>query len=97
MQLVEIETRLEAYSRACRDGTDWMLGHFNPDGSVGPVEERIFYYRVPWALALMGEVSAAHRLLGWIDDNMLTPNGRLEGISRRAPRILATGRIPSPA
>ena len=94
MQLVEIETRLEAYSRACRDGTDWMLGHFNPDGSVGPVEERIFYYRVPWALALMGEVSAAHRLLGWIDDNMLTPNGRLEGISTQGPENPRYGSYP---
>ena len=31
----------------------------NDDGSLGPVGDRLFYYRVPWALALVGELSAA--------------------------------------
>ena len=34
MQVVDVETKLETYRRACRTGTDWMLERFNPDGSL---------------------------------------------------------------
>ena len=94
MLTIEIDAKLEAYTNACRNGTDWILNHLNPDGSVGPVEERLFYYRVPWALALMGEVSAAHSLLDWIDKNMLTTDGRFEGISTQGGEDPRYGSYP---
>jgi hypothetical protein len=77
----DLEKKLAAYAQACRRGTDWLLGFMRPDGSIGPVEERLFYYRVPWALALMGEIAAASRVLDWISQYMFTPEGAFEGIS----------------
>jgi hypothetical protein len=77
----DLEAKLALYRQACRRGTDWLLGLTNPDGSIGPVHERLFYYRVPWTFALMGENVAAGRLLDWISRHMFTPEGALEGIS----------------
>jgi hypothetical protein len=76
-----VETKLASYQQACRRGTDWLLGFMNPDGSIGPVQERLFYYRVPWTFALMGEITPASRVLDWISRHMLTPQGAFEGIS----------------
>jgi hypothetical protein len=53
----------------------------NPDGSIGPVEERLFYYRAPWTFALVGEIAAASRVLDWIRRHMFTPEGAFEGVS----------------
>lgn len=47
----------------------------NPDGSIGPMEERLFYYRVPRAFLLMDELSAASRMLDWIRGHMFSPGG----------------------
>jgi hypothetical protein len=77
----DVETGLATYRQACRKGTDWLLAFVNPDGSIGPVQERLFYYRLPWTLALMGETTAAGRLLDWISRQMLTPQGAFEGLS----------------
>ena len=77
----EIEERLSAYRQACRRGTDWLLNHVNADGSIGPVEAGLYYYRAPWALALMGEITAASRILDWIHRHMFTYEGAFEGIS----------------
>jgi hypothetical protein len=77
----DIETKLATYRQACRRGTDWLLGFMNADGSIGPVQERLFYYRVPWTFALMGEITPASRVLDWISRHMLTPQGAFEGIS----------------
>jgi hypothetical protein len=53
----------------------------NADGSIGPVQERLYYYRVPWTLAMMGEVQAASRVLDWISQKMFTDEGGVEGVS----------------
>ena len=81
MSTYDIDEKLATYRRACRLGTDWLLEFMNPDGSLGPVEERLFYYRVPWALALMGEITAASRVLDWISREMFTTAGAFKGIS----------------
>ena len=81
MTSYDIESKLAAYRQACRKGTDWLLDHSNPDGSIGPVEDGLFYYRVPWAFALMGEITAASRELDWIHQNMFTSEGAFEGVS----------------
>ena len=67
--------------RACRRGTDWLLAHARPDGAIGPVEQRLFYYRLPWTLTSMGETAAAAALLDWIRRHMTTPEGAFAGLS----------------
>ena len=39
MTSYDIESKLTTYRQACRKGTDWLLDHSNPDGSIGPVED----------------------------------------------------------
>ena len=77
----DVDARLAAYRAACRKGTDWLLQFLDCDGAIGPVQERLYYYRVPWALALMGEVTAASRVMDWIKRHMFTPEGAFEGLS----------------
>ncbi|MEC7841905.1 MAG: hypothetical protein VX911_03410, partial [Candidatus Latescibacterota bacterium] len=72
---------LESYRSCCRQGTDWLLQQLNADGSVGPVADDLYYYRVPWTFALVGEIEAASRALEWTKRNMLTPEGALEGVT----------------
>lgn len=62
-------------------GIDWLLNWMNQDGSIGPVEDRLYYYRVPWAFGLMGELMAASRGLDWISLHMLSPDGDFAGVS----------------
>ncbi len=76
-----IEEKLATYRQACRRGTDWLLAFMNPDGSIGPVQERLYYYRVPWTFVLMGEIKAASRVLDWISRQMFTSEGAVEGVS----------------
>ncbi len=77
----DIEKVLANCRQAARRGTDWLLNLMNDDGSIGPATERLFYYRVPWAFALMGELTAASRNLDWIRRYMFTPEGAFEGVS----------------
>jgi hypothetical protein len=53
----------------------------NPDGSIGPAEERLCFYRIPWAFAVMGEITAASRVLDWIHRHMFSSEGAFEGVS----------------
>lgn len=78
-----LEKPLASYQRACRKGTDWLLKCIDEDGAVGPTEQGLHYYRVPWALVLMGEVSVASRTLDWIRHNMFSTEGEFEGVSPR--------------
>ncbi|MCZ6681399.1 MAG: hypothetical protein O7E52_29645 [Candidatus Poribacteria bacterium] len=77
----DVEKKLVTYREACRKGADWLLNFMNPDGSIGPVQDRLYYYRVPWALARIGEVTAASRVLDWIRHHMFSPAGAFEGMS----------------
>lgn len=74
-----LREKLATYDAARRRGADFLLAHANADGSIGPVEKGTYYYRMPWALALAGETAAASRLLGWIEQRMLTPEGEVAG------------------
>ena len=69
------------YREVSRRGTDWLLELANDDGTIGPVHERLYYYRIPWTLALMGEVAAGSRLLDWIARHMFSPEGAFTGVS----------------
>lgn len=83
MTLSESTGRIARYRESCRRGTEWLLARQNLDGSIGPVGERLCYYRAPWALALVGERTAAAACLDWIADNMLSEQGEFEGVSPR--------------
>ena len=74
-----MQAKLESYRQACRKGTDFLLRAVNRDGSIGPVQENLYYYRVPWAFALMGEITAASRVTDWIRTNMFSAQGAFEG------------------
>jgi hypothetical protein len=74
-----VETKLASFVEARQNGAAFLLRHQNPDGSVGPVDQGIFYYRVPWALAICGESSTAMRVLAWTRRHLLTPEGEVAG------------------
>jgi hypothetical protein len=74
-----IENKIDLYVESRRKGAAFLLRHLNPDGSLGPVEQGIFYYRTPWALTLCGETVSAMRLIDWIRRRMLTPDGEVAG------------------
>jgi hypothetical protein len=73
------EDKVQTYLDARRAGVEYLLRHLNDDGSIGPVEQGIFYYRVPWVLAISGETVAAMRLTAWIERHMLTDDGEFAG------------------
>ena len=75
--------KIISYKNSCDKATSWLLNFINSDGSIGPVNERLYYYRVPWCLALMGEHTVAQNKLNWITDYMFTSDGEFEGISPR--------------
>ncbi|MSP12178.1 MAG: hypothetical protein EXR62_04380 [Chloroflexi bacterium] len=73
--------KVRLYLETRRRGVAWLLAHLNADGSIGPVAETqgIYYYRVPWALAVSGETEAANRLVDWIRANMFSAEGAFRG------------------
>jgi hypothetical protein len=79
---VTAQDTIPELSAAGRRAVGWLLGHLNPDGSLGRVEDGFKYYRAPWAFALYGESDAGHAVCGWIRANLLTaggPDRRLAG------------------
>ena len=75
---------LEPFRTACHRGTQWLLALCNSDGSIGPIGQRLAYYRVPWALQLVGETAAAAGCLDWIDRHMIDADGEFRGVTPRA-------------
>ena len=74
-----LETRIATYESTRRRGIDFLLRHCQPSNALAAGVERVTYYRVPWALALAGETSAAHALLAWIEQSGLGPDGEFHG------------------
>jgi len=70
---------IERATQARRRGADFLLSSIGPDGSVERTDARITWYRVPWALAVCGEVAAAQRVLTWIDRECLADDGTFHG------------------
>lgn len=75
--------KIGRYLEAREKGVRWLLRQINSDGSIGPVEEGVNYYRVPWALAVCGHTKEAIGLVEWIRRNMFTAEGDFAG---RFPR-----------
>jgi hypothetical protein len=74
-----VERKIGAFVDSRRKGAALLLRHQNGDGSLGPVKKGIFYYRVPWALALCGESGPAMQVTDWIRRHMLTADGEVAG------------------
>jgi hypothetical protein len=68
---------------ARRRGTEWLLRHLNDDGSIGPIEQGFYYYRLPWSLAVTGETDHAVRLCDWVRAHQFATNGDFAGVSPR--------------
>ena len=62
---------LECRSKAL----DWVLGHQNPDGSLGDPAEGFHAFRAPWSFIVGGRTDAAIAYCAWVRDAMLTPDG----------------------
>ena len=71
--------RLEAFRASRRRGIAWLLGHMNPDGSIGDPRTGFSYYRAPWTFTVVGETEAATAICGFIRRNLLTDDGRIDG------------------
>jgi len=78
-----LTNRLERYRRARKRATAYLLDHLNADGSIGPVEHSFYYYRLPWALAAAGEISAGERLCAWIRSHQFAADGDFVGLTPR--------------
>ena len=76
---ISLDQRVALYETVRRRAVDYLLGHLHPGGAIGPVGDGLFYYRVPWALAVSGETGAAMRVTEWIRRHMLTPEGEIRG------------------
>lgn len=60
-------------------GAEWLLVNLNPDGSIGPVDQGHYYYRVPSALHSAGYTMEACMLTNWIRMNMFNQEGDFIG------------------
>ena len=67
---------LDRFARGRNRGSDFILGHMRPDGTVENSASTVWrYWGVPIALMVAGHSSAASRFLGWIRENVFTPDG----------------------
>ena len=75
----ELAEKIEEYREARNKATSWLLSLKNIDGSIGPVTEGCFYYRIPWTLSVVGETGSAQKFTYWFRKNMVAPSGELWG------------------
>jgi hypothetical protein len=70
--------QVESYAAAAHKGAEWLLAQQNEDGSF--VSEKLqadVYHKAVLALNQTGHAVAANRLLSWIKESDLQPDGRL--------------------
>ncbi len=66
------------YLQAGRNALDWCLGKQNPDGSVQMAEDCFDgIYKFPAAMVVMGRGLEGAKLLNWLENTTLTPQGDL--------------------
>jgi hypothetical protein len=65
---------------SARRGVEWLLDQQTAAGSWRQVEREVYdaYYKGGWSLASAGHLDAAHRLLTYVGQTFLTPQGDLE-------------------
>lgn len=74
--------------RNCRQalvsGLKWLLTQQDTDGSIKPVELGLnTFHKVPYALALTGQLERGSRLCAWIKEQCLDEEGDFTGLSHR--------------
>jgi len=80
-----MSSRCETYLESARRAARWIVDRQKPDGSLFDVEAGIGgYYKVPYALGISGFAAEAMRLLRWVGQHHLTPEGDFRGPSRKA-------------
>ncbi len=72
---IAIERGLSARGR----GHEFLKQSIANDGSVARTDARITWYRVPWALAVCGDVVNANRVMAWIERACLDESGNFHG------------------
>jgi prenyltransferase/squalene oxidase-like repeat protein len=80
-----MQSRCEPYLESARRAARWIVGRQQSDGSLFDVEAGIGgYYKVPYALGIVGFATEAIRLLRWVRAHHFTPEGDFRGPSRKA-------------
>lgn len=89
LRLTERQTQsmdIKAYRQSVIQALKFLLSQQNEDGSMRPVEEGIAsLYKVPYALAAMGQGERAARLCAYIQENVLDEEGDFTGHFPRSP------------
>ncbi len=74
----------ELFSESLEKSANWMLTQLNADGTINPVEKgSIAYYKIPWALVMLGKTREANTVIKWITDESLAPDGDLKSDKRQ--------------
>lgn len=67
---------IRSYRQAIVNGLKWLLTQQDPDGSVKPIEHGInTFHKIPYALALTGQIERGTRLCTWIQENVFDEDG----------------------
>ena len=76
---------VDACRESARRAARWIVARQKPDGSFFDVEDGIGgYYKVPYALAVSGEVPEAVRLMEWVGTHHFTDDGDFRAPERKA-------------
>ncbi|MFN8488068.1 MAG: hypothetical protein U0350_10775 [Caldilineaceae bacterium] len=73
------------FQASANRGIAWILAQQRADGSFCTVEDGVgSYYKVPYTLALAGQLRPAQRLLNWVAQHHLTAEGNFRAAERKA-------------
>jgi len=71
--------KLEAFRAAGLKAAEFQLRHQQPDGAfTWEGFPRDAYHKQPYSWGVAGHLAAAHRLLNWVKNNTLQPDGQLQ-------------------
>ena len=71
---------IRSYRQAVVNGLKWLLTQQDTDGSIKPVELGInTFHKVPYALAVTGQMERGSRLCAWVQENALDDEGDFTG------------------
>lgn len=77
-------TNEKIYRESLNESVDWMLKQIKPDGTIEPVSKgAIAYYKIPWALVLVGKADRAESVIRWILKETFTEHGDLMSDKRQ--------------
>ncbi len=74
-----MKNKMEAYRQACRKAVDYQINFQLPDG--GYIWNEIGkdnYHKQAYSWQLQGHYAEAHKLLNWVKENTLQPDGQLK-------------------